>query len=57
VTSAVSPEEELEGLDLGEHGASAYPDFQTVPDHAWEPLPSGPAGGVPAYAKGKEVSA
>ena len=23
----VSPEEELEGLDLGEHGASAYPDF------------------------------
>jgi Amt family ammonium transporter len=23
----VSPEEELEGLDLGEHGMSAYPDF------------------------------
>jgi Amt family ammonium transporter len=26
----VSPEEELEGLDLGEHGNLAYPDFQTV---------------------------
>ncbi|MBW2075750.1 MAG: ammonium transporter, partial [Deltaproteobacteria bacterium] len=24
----VSPEEETEGLDYGEHGASAYPDFQ-----------------------------
>ncbi len=26
----VSEEEELEGLDLGEHGMSAYPDFSTV---------------------------
>lgn len=26
----VSAEEESEGLDLGEHGTSAYPDFQTV---------------------------
>jgi Amt family ammonium transporter len=26
----VSPEEELEGLDYGEHGNSAYPDFQLV---------------------------
>jgi Amt family ammonium transporter len=26
----VSPEEELEGLDLGEHGNTAYPDFQVV---------------------------
>ncbi|MEO8481352.1 MAG: ammonium transporter [Acidobacteriota bacterium] len=25
----VSAEEEIEGLDLGEHGAAAYPDFQT----------------------------
>jgi Amt family ammonium transporter len=24
----VSPEEEMEGLDYGEHGATAYPDFQ-----------------------------
>ncbi len=26
----VSAEEESEGLDLGEHGTSAYPDFQTI---------------------------
>jgi len=26
----VSPEEEMEGLDIGEHGNSAYPDFQLV---------------------------
>ncbi len=26
----VSPEEEIEGLDVGEHGNSAYPDFHTV---------------------------
>ncbi len=26
----VSPEEEAEGLDFGEHGANAYPDFQIV---------------------------
>ena len=26
----VSPEEETEGLDYGEHGASAYPDFQVA---------------------------
>ena len=24
----VSPEEEMEGLDIAEHGGSAYPDFQ-----------------------------
>jgi len=26
----VTPEEEMEGLDFGEHGANAYPDFQQV---------------------------
>jgi Amt family ammonium transporter len=25
-----SPEEEAEGLDYGEHGANAYPDFQVA---------------------------
>jgi Amt family ammonium transporter len=30
----VSAEEELEGLDLGEHGIGAYPDFSTVAPHA-----------------------
>ncbi len=30
----VSPEEELEGLDLGEHGMTAYPDFE----HVYNPI-------------------
>ncbi len=30
----VSPEEELEGLDVGEHGIGAYPDFAVVAPHA-----------------------
>jgi Amt family ammonium transporter len=38
----VSEEEELEGLDVGEHGMSAYPDFATHP--------SGYAGVAPAAA-------
>jgi Amt family ammonium transporter len=37
----VTPEEEMEGLDLGEHGANAYPDF----------APSVGAGGV-SYSQG-----
>jgi Amt family ammonium transporter len=37
----VSPEEEMEGLDLGEHGISAYPDFQTP---LMEHLPAGAKG-------------
>jgi Amt family ammonium transporter len=36
----VSPEEEIEGLDYGEHGASAYPDFQ-ITSPTW-----GMSGGV-----------
>jgi Amt family ammonium transporter len=49
----VSAEEEFEGLDLGEHGNSAYPDFQVV-TLGTGPLgsPTGPGGGfgAPAYA-------
>jgi Amt family ammonium transporter len=26
----VGPEEEMEGLDIGEHGMTAYPDFQSI---------------------------
>jgi Amt family ammonium transporter len=37
----VSPEEEMEGLDLGEHGISAYPDFQTP---LMEHIPAGAMG-------------
>jgi len=29
----VTPEEEMEGLDYGEHGATAYPDFQLASHH------------------------
>jgi len=29
----VTAEEEIEGLDIGEHGEEAYPDFTTVSDH------------------------
>jgi len=28
----VSVEEEIEGLDTGEHGVEAYPDFQIHPE-------------------------
>jgi Amt family ammonium transporter len=41
----VSEEEEVEGLDVGEHGISAYPDFATHPS-SFGGAPHGPA---PAY--------
>jgi Amt family ammonium transporter len=39
----VSPEEELEGLDIGEHGISAYPDFQTPLTEYVPGIPGGTA--------------
>ncbi len=40
----VTAEEELEGLDIGEHGMSAYPEFAAAPDRYSEmALPKGPA--------------
>ncbi len=39
----VSPEEEIEGLDVNEHGESAYPDFATV---------SGTSGGMGSFPPG-----
>jgi Amt family ammonium transporter len=55
----VSPEEEMDGLDLGEHGESAYPDFALVAGMPAGAVPKGPAGGKayapaskPAHAKG-----
>jgi Amt family ammonium transporter len=41
----VSEEEEVEGLDVGEHGISAYPDFATHPSS----FGSVPHGAAPAY--------
>jgi len=45
----VSPQEELEGLDLGEHGYAAYPDFQTMGALSHPVTASTPAD-APAYA-------
>jgi Amt family ammonium transporter len=41
----VSPEEEMEGLDYGEHGASAYPDFQ-IASPTWGPAEAKGSSGV-----------
>lgn len=47
----VSPEEEIEGLDLGEHGNSAYPDFsQAIPSGIHGISASGAGHVQPAYA-------
>jgi Amt family ammonium transporter len=40
----VTPEEEMQGLDIGEHGMQAYPDFQVVA------LGSGPFAASPGFA-------
>jgi Amt family ammonium transporter len=49
----VTPEEEIEGLDIGEHGNNAYPDFaQAIPGGMHAVGGQGTAGGAlsPAYA-------
>jgi len=48
----VSAEEEVGGLDLFEHGASAYPDFLLAHHSAGEPL-SGGGPPSPEVVKGK----
>jgi Amt family ammonium transporter len=40
----VTAEEEIEGLDIGEHGISAYPDFATHPSYMGGGYSSGSAG-------------
>ncbi len=42
----VSAEEELEGLDIGEHGMSAYPDFATLGSSFSGVAPAGAAHGM-----------
>jgi Amt family ammonium transporter len=53
----VSGEEEVEGLDIGEHGISAYPDFHAAGAYGASPaaaLPSRPAVvGAPAVERGR----
>jgi len=50
----VTPEEEIEGLDIGEHGMSAYPDFETVPETIHAPLeaPGSKGGGGVSIPQG-----
>ena len=45
----VSPEEELEGLDLAEHGGNAYPDFE-VSSYGGMVTGGGPGVAVPQPA-------
>jgi len=58
----VEPDEEFEGLDLAEHGMSAYPDFSTVSFGGGHPasqkvaVDPNAAGYVPEYKTGKAVS-
>jgi Amt family ammonium transporter len=54
----VTPEEEMEGLDVGEHGLSAYPDFQSVSHFGMHAMshPGGTPGTVPAKAASLQVS-
>lgn len=51
----VSPEEELEGLDLAEHGGVAYPDFGISSHGGVVPTPSGAASEA-YYPAGKAVA-
>ncbi|HWP66815.1 MAG TPA: ammonium transporter [Candidatus Limnocylindria bacterium] len=46
----VSEEEELEGLDIGEHGMSAYPDFATHPGSFSVSLAAQPSARTPGTA-------
>ena len=45
----VSEEEEIEGLDIGEHGISAYPDFPSSPSLLGHGSAGRPLGGALAY--------
>jgi Amt family ammonium transporter len=57
----VSPDEEYEGLDVGEHGITAYPDFQVASAIRSAGGASGlarsPLVGEPAFVKAKVPTA
>ena len=46
----VSPEEELEGLDLAEHGGIAYPDFGVSTHGGISSIGGTPSAGAPGYS-------
>ncbi len=53
----VSPEEELEGLDIGEHGMSAYPEFAITAEHSYEVVESQrPPAPKPGSLPGSQVA-
>jgi Amt family ammonium transporter len=54
----VSADEELEGLDIGEHGNLAYPDFVLHADGfgGGGMMPAGPAGGAPRKSYATEAA-
>ena len=53
----VSAQEELSGLDIGEHGNIAYPDFSPAADSLTAPgAPSGPAPALSAPAAPKDAA-
>ena len=51
----VSPEEEMEGLDLSEHGANSYPDFAPSVGSGGVSLTGG--GTAPGMATGSVTAA
>lgn len=51
----VSQEEEIEGLDIGEHGGSAYPDFDLGEPHS-AGLGAAAPGGARAYVKAPRLA-
>ncbi len=52
----VSPEEELEGLDLAEHGGIAYPDFGVSTHGGVSSISGTGSSGAPSYAATKPVT-
>jgi len=55
----VAPEAEIEGLDIPEMGALAYPDFSLIPSHSGSGTPSGggaPRTGEPLTVKGPQIA-
>lgn len=52
----VSAEEEIEGLDVGEHGMSAYPEFAVAPDrYSDTALPQRPGAPGPKLSPGRKI--
>ena len=53
----VSAEEEIGGLDVGEHGNSAYPDFATHSSSFGSPVPGAASPAYQPVPSGKPATA